>query len=669
MARQACINIDRCPSIRQAVHHDARLALADHRPSYLLPDRYHLGNVEVPGSLSLNECLAVEAHKHAIASKKAKATKGYSPIDEAVINLASLPDPPAGEALASYKADQQVRLAEWRTRFEQMTRQRVLRIDIHLDEGYVDAAGEPHYNGHAHVLIDRTDDRGLVVRFTRKDDPEYRTITEVNSELQTMTAEVVGLERGERGSKRRRLSHYQYREAMQQANRSQAQAVARLIGERDRAQEAAREARAAERVAKSEAKELYDQLRDLMIASGLAKQRDYQNARQIKTDTAKLTEAIKFWREKAGDPPTVPETSRADIRLGESCDTRDRRPRERIDASPVPHPFLPGAVALAGRTKAERGYAVRALQKRLLDRDRAGVAVPLSSVVRKRVDAGAEERDNRVRWGTAGRIAEGSASRPLADQREAHDIYLELFHAMKAVGRISRQIPQAVALRAEQEAYQEAKNRDAAGERDWLSAQLAEWTKRLVEAEGLEAEAAGALRDRVRDAETAVEEERRDRAADRGVYRRRQSYRPGFGGQGLGGGDRFPFIELEREWDQHARCTAYKRGREVWFVTTRTRVEVINQADESMVVALRVAAKKFGGRIEITGPPEFRGRAARLAARLGIEVADADLQNIVQAESSALIRDPVYGHRESRIEGQSGPEPDGDEPEPRGRSR
>jgi hypothetical protein len=665
--RQACINIQRCPSIRQAVYHDARLALADNRPSYLLPDHLHLGNLEVQGSLSLDECLAVEAHKHEIASAKARATKDYSPIDEGLIVLPALPEPPAGERLARYKADQQARLGEWRTRFEEMTGQRVLRIDIHLDEGYLDEAGAPRYNGHAHVLIDRTDDRGRVIRFTRKDDADYRTLAELNSELQSMTAEVLRMERGERGSKRRRLSHHQYREAMQQTNRGQVGAVARLTVERDRAREAEREARSGENAAKTEATELYTLLRELMKASGIAKQGDYQSARQIKADIAKLADAIRFWREKAGDPPPRPPTISSDIKPGKSHDSRDQRPRKRLDAAPL-RPFLVGAVSLAGRTKAERVHAVRAVQKRLLDSHGAGLEVSLSRVVQRRVDGGAPGGDPGLRRGTAGRVAERSASTPRADQRETHDIYMELYYSMKSVGRIAGQVTGAEELRAKASAYQEAKRRSETDDREWLIAQLAEWKKRRLEAERLEAEAAGALRDRVRDAEAAAEGEKREREADRTV--RRRTYRPGFGGQGLGSGDRFYFVELERAWDARARCTTYKtKDGETWFVTTRSRVEVINQSDESLVVALRVAAKKFSGRIECTGPQEFRERAARLAARFGIEVTDADLQDIVQGEKAALARESARDHRGPEIEPQSGSQYDDEHEPPRGHSR
>lgn len=236
---------------------------------------------------------------------------------------------------------------------------------------------------------------------------------------------------------------------------------------------------------------------------------------------------------------------------------------------------------------------------------------------------------------------------------------------MKAVGRIATRLPSAASLRAKIEQYSEAKQHDKTGDRQWLIQQLFEWEKRLQEAERLDSEAAEQMQTRVNNAEAAAEHEMQEREADRVAHRHRRNYRAGFSGQGLDRRDRFPFIELQREWDQQARCTTYKsRDGETWFVTTRNRVEVINQTDQSLVVALKVAAKKFDGRIEITGPQEFRERAARLAVRLGIEVADADLAHIVAEERAKIQQEQ---DRPGPIEPETGREPD-DEP-PRGRSR
>jgi hypothetical protein len=83
---------------------------------------------------------------------------------------------------------------------------------------------------------------------------------------------------------------------------------------------------------------------------------------------------------------------------------------------------------------------------------------------------------------------------------------------------------------------------------------------------------------------------------------------------------------LTRERDEAARMTIWKdsQGREVLHVT-RSRVEVLDHSRDVERVALRIAAKKFGGQVSLTGSAEFRERLARLATRENIEVADADL--------------------------------------------
>ena len=79
------------------------------------------------------------------------------------------------------------------------------------------------------------------------------------------------------------------------------------------------------------------------------------------------------------------------------------------------------------------------------------------------------------------------------------------------------------------------------------------------------------------------------------------------------------------------------QGREVLHVT-RSRVEVLDQSRDVERVALRIAAQKFGDAVSITGGAEFRERMARLATREGIEVADADLAQIVEDERQRMTQ-------------------------------
>ena len=66
-----------------------------------------------------------------------------------------------------------------------------------------------------------------------------------------------------------------------------------------------------------------------------------------------------------------------------------------------------------------------------------------------------------------------------------------------------------------------------------------------------------------------------------------------------------------------------------------------------MEAALRIAAQKFGGRVEITGSAAFRERATRQAVRLGIRVVDADLAAIVADEQASMRADQTRLSTES----------------------
>ncbi len=67
---------------------------------------------------------------------------------------------------------------------------------------------------------------------------------------------------------------------------------------------------------------------------------------------------------------------------------------------------------------------------------------------------------------------------------------------------------------------------------------------------------------------------------------------------------------------------------------------------DSLEAALRIAAQKYGGKVDITGSSEFRERATRQASRLGIQVLNGDLQGIVQNE---IVRNRI-GRRGTGME-------------------
>ena len=101
-----------------------------------------------------------------------------------------------------------------------------LEIAIHNDEGFVDKNGKAHYNYHAHIDF-CTLNNGVQwyqmekycekVEYTKKDGTKsWHFKSPKASKLQDFIAETLGMERGQKGSKAKRLEHEQYRQVAQQ---------------------------------------------------------------------------------------------------------------------------------------------------------------------------------------------------------------------------------------------------------------------------------------------------------------------------------------------------------------------------------------------------------------------------------------------------------------------
>ena len=101
-----------------------------------------------------------------------------------------------------------------------------LEIAIHRDEGYVDKEGKPHFNHHAHIDFCTLKDGCQMARmekycdkvpYTKKDGTKsWKFQSNKDSKLQDFIAETLGMERGQKGSKAKRLEHEQYRQVAQQ---------------------------------------------------------------------------------------------------------------------------------------------------------------------------------------------------------------------------------------------------------------------------------------------------------------------------------------------------------------------------------------------------------------------------------------------------------------------
>ncbi|MBU2750313.1 relaxase/mobilization nuclease domain-containing protein [Acidithiobacillus thiooxidans] len=96
--------------------------------------------------------------------------------------------------------------------------------------------------------------------------------------------------------------------------------------------------------------------------------------------------------------------------------------------------------------------------------------------------------------------------------------------------------------------------------------------------------------------------------------------------------------ELHHEIDHRRQLIHYRNGQGAkLFTDTGPRIEMHDRAESSVEAALRIAVQKYGA-VDITGSATFREQAARQAARLGIQVRDADLQKVWQEERIAQPR-------------------------------
>ena len=188
--RGSSVHFKRISSALHTVSHASR----EVPPEYLLPADVSMGtHVVIDDQGQVQKALD---HKMHLASRQAKATKDYSPLWEGVINL---PEPSP-----DVTPEHQIQIVrQWCKAYEAMTGHKVLRADVHLDEGYIDANGHAQYNAHAHVMCDRTDDKGKVKKLT----------STVLREVQNMTAEVTTLQRGidSRKTGRKHIGHQHFR--------------------------------------------------------------------------------------------------------------------------------------------------------------------------------------------------------------------------------------------------------------------------------------------------------------------------------------------------------------------------------------------------------------------------------------------------------------------------
>jgi hypothetical protein len=90
---------------------------------------------------------------------------------------------------------------------------------------------------------------------------------------------------------------------------------------------------------------------------------------------------------------------------------------------------------------------------------------------------------------------------------------------------------------------------------------------------------------------------------------------------------------LRAEIDRRLQWVIYKSpDGKTQMVDQGHRIVVHDLHEDTLEAALRVAGAKYNNSITMTGTAQFRERAARRAIRLGIDVLDPDLQQVVQDE-------------------------------------
>ena len=304
MQRGSSVNFQPIKSAAHAISHANREVL----PEYLLPPEKSLGTIVLIDDLG-QVAKTLEA-KLALASRQAKRQEGYSPLWEGVINLRS---PEVGEDPKSYKKSCSEVVENWCATYEKLTKHKVLRADIHLDEGRLDAeTGEVLFNAHAHVMCDKTNDIGRVIKL---DAPKLRKI-------QDFTSEITSLKRGENSlqTKRKHITHQAYKalaelgrletqkqvgavqEQLQQSEKSLGRLrenskkwsdadLAKVNKIQSQLDEEPQRLAAALKVQEAQLNAKYKIDREALIASGEAKQSDHQ---KLKKDlAAALAEAAK----------------------------------------------------------------------------------------------------------------------------------------------------------------------------------------------------------------------------------------------------------------------------------------------------------------------------------------------------------------------------------------
>jgi hypothetical protein len=339
---KSSVNFQPMQSALHSVAHSSR----DIPPSYLLKDGESLGAVcllDDKGKVS--ETLLL---KTSLSSRQAKAAKNFSPLWEGVLNL---PRPDFSDK--QFNADEYKKRCsqitmDWCEKYQELSKHKVLRVDVHLDEGHVDEDGNVLLNAHAHIVADRTNERGKVNIISPK---EMRI-------LQTETAKITGLDRGKPSHLKHINAHTykalakahgletqqavsQIKEKLEKRNERQIKVSQKfaaeldVLGKKNAELMAALDGEPARLSAALKAQEValnekYRLDREALKATGTAKQADYQ---ALKKEHAAALENLSSAESKAAKVPVLEATVTAQKDQIAKLKEQYRLDREALKAS------------------------------------------------------------------------------------------------------------------------------------------------------------------------------------------------------------------------------------------------------------------------------------------------------------------------------------------------
>jgi len=106
---------------------------------------------------------------------------------------------------------------------------------------------------------------------------------------------------------------------------------------------------------------------------------------------------------------------------------------------------------------------------------------------------------------------------------------------------------------------------------------------------------------------------------------------------------------------RYQRITYMDERGQVRLTDSGPRIDVHQTDAGTICQGLLLASQKFGGEIYITGDADFRERAARQAARMGVRVVDQDLQDVVeQAKQEREQQNTTRERKQTRREHNTG---------------